>query len=77
VPATSGLQVHLPLLEVQPSPTSATPLDLDGPTITAPEQEDARSPVRRQLDRTAVLAGVLGGFVGGAVSGAAVTLLLG
>lgn len=81
VPATLGVQVHLPLVEapseVKPSPTSTQPLDLGGPTLTAPEHDDAPSQVRRQLDRTAVLAGVLGGFVGGAVSGAAVTVLLG
>ena len=77
VQATLGMQVHLPLVEMPvPSPTSTTPLDLGGPVLHAPEDVEAPTAVRRQLDRAAVMAGVLGGVVGGAVSGAAVALLL-
>lgn len=71
----------------KPSPTATAPVALAGPTLTAPEHADGAGQdtdeaqgsgaVRRQLDRTTLLAGALGGFVGGAVSGAAVTALLG
>jgi len=75
------MSVHLPLVEMAPSPTSTVPVDLGGPVLHAPEPEpvedEAPSGMRRQLDRVAVLAGVLGGVVGGAVSGAAVTIMLG
>jgi hypothetical protein len=69
-----GVQVNLPLVPAQGGPSDSDSVLLpETPADPAPELDDAPGKVRRQLDRTAVLAG----FLAGGVAGAAVMHFLG
>lgn len=92
VPATGGLQVHLPLAEL-PDLSAASELDAvvapqpgkPAPTDTHPLElggpvltapEEEPVAAPRVWDRTTLLVGAVAGFVGGAVSGATLTVFL-